>query len=90
MEDAATSEISRAQVWQWIRNPRGVLTDGRKVTIELFRKTTAEELDKIRAAVGEEAYRKGKFSEAAQLFDQITTSDEFVDFLTLPGYDELE
>jgi malate synthase len=90
MEDAATSEISRAQVWQWIRNPRGVLSDGRKVTIELFRKTTAEELAKIKAAVGEESYRKGKFSEAAQLFDQITTSDEFVDFLTLPGYDELE
>jgi malate synthase len=90
MEDAATSEISRAQVWQWIRNPRGVLSDGRKVTIELFRKTTAEELDKIKAAVGEESYRKGKFSEAAKLFGQITTSDEFVEFLTLPGYEELD
>ena len=62
MEDAATSEISRAQVWQWIRHPRGVLSDGRKVTKELFRSTLEEELDKVQSWVGQEQYKKGKYS----------------------------
>ncbi len=89
MEDAATAEISRAQVWQWIRHPRGVLTDGRKVTKDLFRSVLDEELDKIKAAVGAERYTKGKFDVARELFDEITTDDEFVEFLTLPGYEKL-
>lgn len=89
MEDAATAEISRAQVWQWIRHPRGVLTDGRKVTKELFRTILSEELDKIKDAVGEERYKKGKYDVARELFDTITTEDTFVEFLTLPGYDKL-
>jgi len=89
MEDAATAEISRAQVWQWIRHPRGVLQDGRKVTKELFRQTLAEELEKVKAGVGEERYGKMKFKEASELFDKITTDEEFVEFLTLPGYERL-
>ena len=89
MEDAAMAEISRAQVWQWIRRPRGVLSDGRKVTKELFRSVLKEELAKIQSSVGQERYKKGKYGEATELFDRITTSDQFVEFLTLPGYDSL-
>jgi len=88
MEDAATAEISRAQVWQWIRHPRGVLEDGRKVTVELFRKLAAEELDKL--PTSSTPGHSGATSRAAQLFDQITTDDQFADFLTLPGYEMLE
>jgi malate synthase len=81
MEDAATAEISRAQVWQWIRQPRGVLTDGRKVTSELFRSVLDEELAKVKRSGAD------KFNTARELFDTITTNDEFVEFLTLPGYE---
>jgi malate synthase len=90
MEDAATAEISRAQVWQWIRHPRGVLTDGRKVTKELFRTVLAEELEKIKTGLDAKRYSKGKFDVASELFDKITTDDEFVEFLTLPGYEKLD
>jgi malate synthase len=86
MEDAATAEISRAQVWQWIRHPRGVLEDGRKVTVELFRAIMGEELARIEQTLGAEAYAARAFTQASAIFDQITTSDEFVDFLTLPAY----
>ena len=86
MEDAATAEISRSQIWQWMRSPKGVLDDGRKVTVELFRKLLAEELPKVRAHLGEEAWQAGRYEEAAKLFDQITTG-EYVEFLTLPAYE---
>ena len=90
MEDAATAEISRAQVWQWIRHPTAALTDGRKVTKELFRSVLEEELEKIKAAIGEQRFAAGKFKPARQLFDEITTDDDFVEFLTLPGYERLD
>ncbi len=90
MEDAATAEISRAQVWQWIHHPRGVLDDGRKVTVDLYRQLQGEELAKIRAALGDEAYDARRFALASQIFDTISTSDQFVDFLTLPAYDYLD
>jgi malate synthase len=89
MEDAATAEISRAQVWQWIRHPRGTLSDGRKVTKELFRTVLDEELDKIRNAIGPDRFSKSKYDDARGLFDRITTDDNFVEFLTLPGYEKL-
>ena len=89
MEDAATAEISRAQVWQWIRHERGTLNDGRKVTKELFRNVLTEELGKIKTQIGEKDFAASKFEEASALFDQITTDDNFVEFLTLPGYDRL-
>jgi malate synthase len=89
MEDAATAEISRAQVWQWIRSPRGILADGRKVTKELFQAVLSEELKKIKSMVGEERFSNGKYQEAAELFDELTTNDQFVEFLTLRGYDRL-
>ncbi len=90
MEDAATAEISRSQVWQWIRHPRGHLNDGRKVTTELFRTLLAEELEKIKTLVGPERYAAGRYQKASQLFDKITTDDQFVEFLTLPGYQFLD
>ena len=89
MEDAATAEISRAQVWQWIRSSKGKLSDGRKVTAELFTTILGEELKKIENWLGSDRYGKGRFPEAADLFSKITTSDDFVSFLTLPGYDRL-
>jgi malate synthase len=85
MEDAATAEISRAQVWQWIRHPKGVLVDGRKVTVDLYRELAREELAKIEADIGAEAYASRRFADASRIFDQLTTSDEFVEFLTLPA-----
>ena len=82
MEDAATAEISRSQIWQWIRSPKGVLEDGRKVTAELFKKLLADELAKVKNAGAE-----GQLDEAARLFERITTDDQYVEFLTLPAYE---
>jgi malate synthase len=90
MEDAATAEISRAQLWQWIRHSRGALSDGRKVTRELFRDVLNEEIQKIKAQIGEKRFASSKFDTAQKLFDQITTDDSFVEFLTLPGYEQLD
>jgi malate synthase len=89
MEDAATAEISRSQIWQWIRSPKGVLDDGRKVTVELFRKLLAEELPKVRAHLGEEAWKAGRYEEGAKLFESITVGD-YVEFLTLPAYELID
>ena len=86
MEDAATAEISRAQIWQWIHHPTGVLDDGRKVTVELYRQITREELAKLRAQLGEAAYAAGNFERAARILDEITTAEAFETFLTLPAY----
>ena len=87
MEDAATAEISRSQVWQWIRSPNGVLADGRKVTAEMFDQVLNEELAKITEPADD--YATEKFNQAAKLFRDITVSDEFTEFLTLPAYEHL-
>jgi malate synthase len=84
MEDAATAEISRSQVWQWIRSPKGVLEDGRKVTADLVRQLVPEELAKIKAGGFE-----GKFDRAAEIFTQMSTQEAFAEFLTLPLYEEI-
>ena len=89
MEDAATVEISRAQIWEWIHNPIGILDDGRKVTTELYQELARDELEKIRSAVGEQQFARRKFQTAAQIFDMIITDDQFVEFLTLPAYQYL-
>jgi len=89
MEDAATAEISRTQVWQWIRHEKGVLEDGRKVTLALTLEILNEELAKIKATVGEQAYNSGRYDEAAELFKVLIEQDEFVEFLTLPGYEKI-
>jgi malate synthase len=84
MEDAATAEISRSQVWQWIRSPKGVLEDGRKVTLEMFRALLAEELAALNGARGASALR---YDDAAWLLDRLVSSDDFIDFLTEPAYE---
>jgi malate synthase len=89
MEDAATAEISRSQIWQWIRSEKGVLDDGRKVTAAMFRQLVAEELPKVKTHLGEAAYNAGKYAEGAALFEKITTDDVYVEFLTLPAYDAI-
>ena len=89
MEDAATAEISRSQIWQWIRSPKGVLADGRKVTKEMVRKLVPEELAKVRALLGDAGWGAGEYEEAARLFERIVTADDYVEFLTLPGYEWL-
>ncbi len=89
MEDAATTEIARSQIWQWIHHPKGILEDGRKVTVELFREMAKEELEKIRLVVGEHQFSWRKFQTAAEILDKIITSDQFVEFLTLPAYQYL-
>ena len=84
MEDAATAEISRSQVWQWIRSPKGVLDDGRKVTAELVRALVPEELARIKSGGF-----VGKFDRAAEIFTQMSTQETFAEFLTLPLYEEI-
>jgi malate synthase len=86
MEDAATAEISRAQVWQWIHH-RAKLADGRLVTLDLARQVLEEELDKTKAMVGAERYAAGRYADAAKLFDHLISSESFIEFLTLPAYD---
>ena len=88
MEDAATAEISRAQVWQWRRH--GARIEGGPVIDEaLIRRLLDEELAKIRRTVGEERFGAGKFAEAAALFQDLVLADEFVEFLTLPAYERV-
>jgi malate synthase len=89
MEDAATAEISRTQVWQWIKNA-SKLEDGRTVTYALYRRFLPEELEKIKVYVGEAAYKNGKFEQAVALFDTLVRSADFIDFLTLPAYAMIE
>jgi malate synthase len=85
MEDAATAEISRSQVWQWIRSAKGKLEDGRKITAEMVRAMIVEELVKVKQSVGEGA----TYDRAAQIFEQMSTSNDFAEFLTLPLYEEI-
>lgn len=89
MEDAATAEISRSQVWQWIRHPKGVLDDGRKVDVSLFHEIIEQEDASIKQTVGEERYNTGHYAEARELFTSLTLQSDFAEFLTLPGYEKL-
>jgi malate synthase len=89
MEDAATAEISRSQVWQWIRSAKGKLDDGRKVTRELVAAMIPEEMLKIRNLLGP-AFGEGRYNEAAEIFGELVNSDSFVEFLTLPAYERID
>src|SRR5882672_9950596 len=71
MEDAATAEISRAQVWQWVHNPRGILEDGRKATLDLVRELSREELERIRKERGDQRFERGHFTAATRLFEEL-------------------
>ncbi|MGA9236945.1 MAG: malate synthase A, partial [Desulfobacterales bacterium] len=90
MEDAATAEISRTQVWQWIHHPRGVLSDGRKVDLEMVRRVVKEEMANIRAEVGDKLFETVRYDLAARLFDEIIANDELEEFLTLRAYDYID
>ena len=89
MEDAATAEISRAQVWQWVHHETGVLDEGRNVSYELFKTLLGEELEKIRENVGDEYFKIGNYEHAAELMDQITADDNFAPFLTSVAYQDV-
>jgi malate synthase len=82
MEDAATAEISRSQIWQWIRHG--------KVTRERVREVLEEEMAKIRAEVGEDVWQQGRPEDTRRVFEQVALSEEFPEFLTLPAYELLD
>lgn len=88
MEDAATAEISRTQLWLWIHN-KACMDNEETVTKELYKKYKTEELEKIRLLYGEERFSRGKFALAIQLFDKLVLSEEFEEFLTIPAYQYL-
>lgn len=89
MEDAATAEISRAQVWQWLHTSGTTLEDGHPITLELYRTLITDQVALMRKAVGEERFTQGHYEQAARLFDRLVTSKEFTEFLTLPAYEQL-
>jgi malate synthase len=89
MEDAATAEISRTQIWQWINN-KATLDDGTVLTRELVSDIADEELHQLRDHLGPEQYAAGHYDQARQLFDQVTLTDDFVDFLTVPGLELID
>ena len=82
MEDAATAEISRSQIWQWVRHG--------KFDREHVRQVLQEEMDKIHAEVGDETWEKGRPEETRAIFERVALSDEFPEFLTLPAYEYID
>ena len=89
MEDAATAEISRSQIWQWVHH--GVqLEEGPTVTRELVRQILDEETAKIREAVGDEVWRAGRPEETREIFEGVALSTELIEFLTIPAYEYLD
>ncbi|MBE3666018.1 malate synthase A [Vibrio navarrensis] len=89
MEDAATAEISRASIWQWIQHQK-TLDNGLTVTKALFEQYLKEEIEVVKQEIGDARYQAGRFVEAAELMARLTTSDELSNFLTVPGYDYLD
>jgi malate synthase len=89
MEDAATAEIARSQVWQWIRHG-AKLDDGRTVTRELVRDVLDEEMARIRAEVGEDVWQRGRPAETRELFELVALGEDFPEFLTIPAYERLD
>ncbi|RMG65456.1 MAG: malate synthase A, partial [Calditrichaeota bacterium] len=89
MEDAATAEISRAQLWQWIRHKAQTNT-GRVVDRNLYREMVPIAYQRIKKALGDQAVEKGRFQTAQHILDGLVLNDEFVDFLTLVAYQHLD
>ena len=89
MEDAATAEISRTQVWQWLHHSRGVLADGRDVDEALVHGVIDEEMERIKSEVGAETFDNGRFPLARRLFAESVVREEFDEFLTLPAYEHI-
>ncbi|MDQ1696928.1 MAG: malate synthase [Frankiaceae bacterium] len=90
MEDAATAEISRSQIWQQVHNDVTFSDTGANVTAELVRKVADDETDRIRADIGADAYDAGRWKEARDIFEEVALADDFLDFLTLPAYERLD
>ena len=91
MEDAATAEISRAQLWQWLHHPSVALEDGRRVTSELYRKFLLEESNRVKGTYGsEQDYGSGTAQTAQAIFDRLVTYPDFIPFLTTIAYDYLD
>jgi malate synthase len=88
MEDVATAEIARSQVWQWVAHGAR-MDDGTVVSKELVERVRLDELEAIRRTMGEEAYEAGRFDEASELFSRVALSERFEDFLTIPAYARL-
>jgi len=90
MEDAATAEIARGQVWQWIRH-EATLDDGRTITPDLVRELATSELERIRSEIGDDEWfeKEGRPDLSRSLFEKVALSEEFIEFLTLPAYEEL-
>jgi malate synthase len=89
MEDAATAEISRSQIWQWVRHAIK-LQDGRTVTRELVRQVLDEEMAKIRESVGEETWKAGRPVETREIFERVALAPDLIEFLTIPAYEYLD
>ena len=90
MEDAATAEIARTQLWQWVHHADVKLEDGREITLELIKGWFPEELDAIKADIGEEAFANAPFAKAGEIILDLVAREDFVEFLTLPAYDALD
>ena len=90
MEDAATAEIARSQVWQWVRSPKGILEDGRKIDAALVRALIPEELRRVESVVEGTGAQLGTYAQAARIFEKISLAGTFTEFLTLPLYEALE
>jgi malate synthase len=90
MEDTATAEIARAQLWQWIYSPNALLFDHRRITAEMYQRLLAEELIKLRATVGEDRFKSGNFHVATTLLNKLVMERHFPEFLTIPGYEQID
>jgi malate synthase len=90
MEDAATAEISRSQVWQWVHNGASLADTGEQVTPDLVRRTADEATAAIREEIGSDTYDSGRWKEARDIFEEVALADDFTTFLTLPAYDRLD
>jgi malate synthase len=90
MEDAATAEISRSQIWQWVVSPKGKLDDGRKVTAEMVKAMIPEELAKVKATVTANGEKTETYDQAAGIFEKMALAADYPEFLTLPLYEAME
>ncbi len=90
MEDATTAEISRSQVWQWVVSSKEVLDDGRKVTAEMVRALIPEELAKVKATVAAQGEDPATYDQAAGIFETMSLSPDYPEFLTLPLYEAMD
>lgn len=90
MEDAATAEISRAQLWQWLHNPAAKFDNGKPITAELYKKVLADELEQLKGKLGSESFAKGKFVQASEILNELILNPKFEPFLTPLAYSKLE